>query len=146
VSPKPNEIVSRTIPHLSAILAHAASHTRTAFPFTFTAPFLSDAQIPSQSPTTEYWPSSVTSFLSHLVMFKLLTYANKPPVINAVAEVKCGWTNDRKDRLVCSICHSLWVVVGRDGMSQDAAKIPQRAIGVDFQLKRTHWLKSRRHH
>ena len=122
-APKPNDIVAKTAPRLTAILARAASHTRKAFPFTFTAPFPSSAHVSSQSLTAEYRPSSVTSFLSRLATFKLSTYANKPPAIDAVAAAKCGWTNDGKDRLVCSICHASWVVVGREGMGRDAGKI-----------------------
>ncbi|PSR79015.1 hypothetical protein PHLCEN_2v7202 [Hermanssonia centrifuga] len=75
------------------------------------------------SPESEYRPSSTTSFLSRLATFKLTTYANKPPAIDAVAAAKCGWINDGKDRLVCGICTISWVVGGTNGMNRDAASI-----------------------
>ncbi len=73
------------------------------------------------SGNVEYRPSSISSFLSRLSTFKLATYANKPPALDAVAASKCGWVNDGKDRLLCGICNASWVVAGKDGMSRDAA-------------------------
>jgi hypothetical protein len=68
--------------------------------------------------------------LSRLSTFKLATYANKPQQIDAVAASKCGWTNDGKDRLVCGICGSSWVVAGRDGMTRDAGTNLIRLVGL----------------
>jgi hypothetical protein len=72
--------------------------------------------------TLEYRPSSISSFLSRLSTFKLSTYSNKPAPIDAVAAAKCGWVNEGKDRLVCTICSVSWVLAGREGMSMDAGK------------------------
>jgi len=114
------ETLSKTTPHLTAILTRAATRTRKALPFKFpghpsssTTPLLSIA---------EYRPSSIPSFLARLATFKLATYSNKPPAIDAVAASKCGWINDGKDRLVCGICNVSWVVAGRDGLNRDAGK------------------------
>ncbi|KAF7330464.1 hypothetical protein MVEN_02485500 [Mycena venus] len=86
------------------------------------SPFASSATPPPPLPATaEYRPSSIPSFLTRLATFKLATYANKPPQLDAVAAAKCGWTNDGKDRLVCGLCSVSWVVAGREGMSRDAA-------------------------
>ncbi|KAJ7104250.1 C3HC zinc finger-like-domain-containing protein [Mycena belliarum] len=107
--------LSKSTPHLSAILARAATRTRNALPFvTANTP-------PPLPPTAEYRPSSIPSFLARLATFKLATYANKPPQIDAVAAAKCGWVNDGKDRLVCGLCAVSWVVGGRERMSRDAA-------------------------
>ncbi|KAJ7034949.1 zf-C3HC-domain-containing protein [Mycena alexandri] len=108
--------LSKSTPHLSAILARAATRTRKALPFAS-----SSAPLPLLPATAEYRPSSIPSFLARLATFKLATYANKPPQLDAVAAAKCGWTNDGKDRLVCGICAVSWVVAGREGMSRDAA-------------------------
>ncbi|KAF9468214.1 C3HC zinc finger-like-domain-containing protein [Collybia nuda] len=110
----------KNTPHLTAILNRAASRTRKAFPFSFTGSSINPA--PALPPTAEYRPSSIPSFLARLATFKLATYANKPPTLDAVAASKCGWTNDGKDRLVCGLCNNSWVVAGRDGMSRDAGK------------------------
>jgi hypothetical protein len=108
--------LSKSTPHLSAILARAATRTRKALPFTFNA-----APPTPLALTAEYRPSSIPSFLARLATFKLATYANKPSQLDAVAAAKCGWTNDGKDRLVCGLCSVSWVVAGREGMSRDAA-------------------------
>ncbi|KAJ7284892.1 zf-C3HC-domain-containing protein [Mycena rebaudengoi] len=110
------ESLSKSTPHLSAILARAATRTRKALPFggARTNP-------PPLPATAEYRPSSIPSFIARLETFKLVTYANKPPQIDAVAASKCGWINDGKDRLVCGLCGVSWVVAGRDGMNRDAA-------------------------
>ncbi|KAI0058669.1 zf-C3HC-domain-containing protein [Artomyces pyxidatus] len=102
-------------PHLAAILARTATKTRKAIPHKFRS------STPLSSSTSEYRPSSTPSFLSRLATFKLNTYSNKPPAIDAVAASKCGWINDGKDRLVCGICAVSWVLAGREGMSKDAA-------------------------
>ncbi|KAK7033034.1 C3HC zinc finger-like-domain-containing protein [Favolaschia claudopus] len=108
--------LSKNTPHLSAILARAASRTRKALPFASNT-----TPPPPLPPTAEYRPSSVPSFLARLATFKLATYANKPQQIDAVAAAKCGWTNDGKDRLVCGLCTVSWVLAGREGMTRDAA-------------------------
>jgi hypothetical protein len=72
--------------------------------------------------TLDYRPSSMPTFLSRLSTFKLSTYGNKPQVIDAVVASKCGWVNDGKDRLFCSICQSPWVVVGKEGLTASAGK------------------------
>lgn len=111
------EILSKTAPHLAAILSRSATRTRQALPWK-----LGHQPRPATAPssTTEYRPSSMQSFLLRLSTFKLSTYSNKPSSIDAVAAAKCGWVNDGKDRLVCGICDVSWVVAGREGMSRDA--------------------------
>jgi C3HC zinc finger-like len=121
-----NDTLSKKTPHLTAILARAASHTRKALPIKFSGRASSTA--PLQHSTLEYRPSSIPSFLSRLATFKLATYSNKPPAIDAVAASKCGWINDGKDRLVCGICNVSWVVAGREGMGREAGT--QRAFEV----------------
>ncbi|KAK0204663.1 zf-C3HC-domain-containing protein [Desarmillaria ectypa] len=115
-----NEVPQETYkdaPKLSAILARAATRTKKSFPFKFSEP-----RLPSTiSSKEEYRPSSISSFLTRLSTFKLATYSNKPPAIDAVAASKCGWVNDGKDRLVCGVCSSSWVVASKEGMSRDAA-------------------------
>ncbi|KAG6888831.1 hypothetical protein C0995_005706 [Termitomyces sp. Mi166 len=106
---------TKSTPHLSAILARAATRTRKALSTKF------GSSAPPLPPTADYRPSSLPAFLARLSTFKLSTYANKPSVIDAVAASKCGWTNDRKDRLVCGLCKASWVIAGRDGMSKDSA-------------------------
>ncbi len=104
-------------PHLAAILARTAAKTRKALPAKFRLP------TPLSSGATasyEYRPSSTQSLLERLATYKLNTYANKPPAIDALAAAKCGWVNDGKDRLVCGICRASWVLAGREGMNRDA--------------------------
>ncbi|ESK94472.1 hypothetical protein Moror_8130 [Moniliophthora roreri MCA 2997] len=105
--------LSKSTPHLTAILSRAASRTRNTFAHR-------DSPAPL-SPLADYRPSSIPSFLNRLSTFKLSTYANKPPQIDAVAAAKCGWINDGKDRLVCGICNVSWVLANKDGMTRDAA-------------------------
>ncbi|KAJ7903640.1 hypothetical protein B0H14DRAFT_3079749 [Mycena olivaceomarginata] len=52
--------LSKSTPHLSAILARAATRTRKALPFTFNAPPPTPLAL-----TAEYRPSSIPSFLAH---------------------------------------------------------------------------------
>ncbi|CCM04258.1 uncharacterized protein FIBRA_06425 [Fibroporia radiculosa] len=107
--------LAKTAPHLAAILTRTATRTRKNIPF---KAHQNTASTPS---ATEYRPSSTQSFLARLATFKLATYVNKPPSIDAVAAAKCGWVNDGKDRLVCGICNVAWVVAGREGLSREAA-------------------------
>lgn len=116
--------LSKSTPHLTAILTRAATRTRKALPFTF-----SSTPPPPLPATAEYRPSSIPSFLARLATFKLVTYANKPPQLDAVAASKCGWINDGKDRLVCGLCGVSWVVAGREGMSRDAGEDRQVGSG-----------------
>lgn len=109
---------TKSTPHLTAILNRAASKTKDTFTFRFSSQ--SQTPAPPLAPTAEYRPSSLPSFLSRLATYKLTTYANKPPSIDAVAASKCGWINDGKDRLVCGLCNASWVVAGREGMNRDA--------------------------
>lgn len=111
--------LTKPTPHLSAILSRASTRTKNLFTFRSDKQASSDSTFSSN---TEYRPSSVASFLSRLSSFKLATYANKPEQIDAVAASRCGWTNDGKDRLLCSICGASWVVVGREGMSREAGE------------------------
>ncbi|KAF5326765.1 hypothetical protein D9619_004476 [Psilocybe cf. subviscida] len=132
--------VTKSTPHLSAILARAATKTKNTFSFKFQP----QAPTPGQtlSATAEYRPSSLPSFLSRLATYKLSTYANKPQSIDAVAASKCGWVNDGKDRLVCRLCNASWVVAGREGMSRDAANSlieKQRASLVDSHKNGCPW-------
>lgn len=117
-SERSSQTFSKNTPHLTAILTRAATRTRKALPSKFSAP----SPVPALPPTAEYRPSSIPAFLSRLSTFKLATYANKPPAIDAVAASKCGWINDGKDRLVCGLCTSSWVVAGREGMNRDAGE------------------------
>jgi hypothetical protein len=107
--------ISKAAPHLAAILARSKSKGAT--------PFAHPSLPASASLASEYRPSSTQSFLSRLSTYKLATYANKPPQIDAVAAAKCGWINDGKDRLACGICDVSWVVAGRDGMTREAGKV-----------------------
>lgn len=104
-------------PHLAAILARTAAKTRKAIPtkFRMTTPLSSGSTV-----SYEYRPSSTQSLLERLATYKLNTYANKPPAIDALAAAKCGWVNDGKDRLVCGVCRVSWVLAGREGMNRDA--------------------------
>ncbi|PIL35705.1 hypothetical protein GSI_02435 [Ganoderma sinense ZZ0214-1] len=111
--------LSKTAPHLFAILSRTANRTRKALPFRFNQS--AKRSSPSTPSTSDYRPSSTSSFLTRLSTYKLTTYGNKPSAIDAVAAAKCGWVNDGKDRLVCGLCGVSWVVAGRDGMTRDAA-------------------------
>jgi len=106
--------VSKSAPHLAAILARSASQFKQVPPFNHPSK-------PPAYPASEYRPSSTDSFLSRLATYKITTYANKPPQVDAVAAARCGWINDGKDRLVCGICDVSWVLAGRQGMNKDAA-------------------------
>ncbi|KAJ3572549.1 hypothetical protein NP233_g3003 [Leucocoprinus birnbaumii] len=118
-SPSVTPGLTKPTPHLSAILARATTRTKSLL--SLNSSKNSHSSDLTLSSSAEYRPSSIASFLSRLSTFKLATYANKPPQIDAVAASKCGWTNDGKDRLVCGVCGASWVVAGRDGMSRDAA-------------------------
>ncbi|KAI0254991.1 C3HC zinc finger-like-domain-containing protein [Lactifluus subvellereus] len=128
-------------PHLAAILARTAAKTRKALPVKFRSP------TPLSSGSTasyEYRPSSTQSLLERLATYKLNTYANKPPAIDALAAAKCGWVNDGKDRLVCGICRASWVLAGREGMNRDAANVlveKQRIQLVDMHKDGCPWKK-----
>ncbi|RPD75284.1 zf-C3HC-domain-containing protein [Lentinus tigrinus ALCF2SS1-7] len=111
------EKLSKTAPHLAAILSRTASRTKKALPIRFG----SKPNHNSSPSMSDYRPSSTFSFLSRLSTYKLSTYGNKPAVIDTVAAAKCGWINDGKDRLVCGLCGVSWVVAGRDGMTREAA-------------------------
>ncbi|KAI0635796.1 zf-C3HC-domain-containing protein [Trametes polyzona] len=113
------ERLSKTAPHLAAILSRTATRTRKALPFRFGQS--TKSSLTASPSTSEYRPSSTASFLARLSTYKLSTYGNKPPAIDAVAAAKCGWINDGKDRLVCGICGVSWVVANRDGMTREAA-------------------------
>ncbi|KAH8995002.1 C3HC zinc finger-like-domain-containing protein [Lactarius akahatsu] len=129
-------------PHLAAILARAAAKTRKALPSKFRAP--ASVSPNSNTASYEYRPSSTQSLLERLATYKLNTYANKPPAIDAVAAAKCGWVNDGKDRLVCGICKASWVLAGREGMSRDAASVlveKQRVQLVDMHKNGCPWKK-----
>ncbi|KAF9223502.1 zf-C3HC-domain-containing protein [Gyrodon lividus] len=108
--------VSKSAPHLAAILARSAARSKQALSFKHSSASPSPAHSAS-----EYRPSSMQSFLSRLATYRFATYANKPSQINAVAAAKSGWINDGKDRLVCGICDISWVLAGREGMNKDAA-------------------------
>lgn len=107
--------ISTKAPHLAAILARRSSQNKQ------TVPFKHPSSPPAHS-SSEYRPSSAQSFLSRLATYKLSSYANKPPQIDAVAAAKCGWINDGKDRLVCGICGVSWVLATREGMTREAGK------------------------
>ncbi|KAI0705782.1 C3HC zinc finger-like-domain-containing protein [Cerioporus squamosus] len=111
------EKLSKTAPHLAAILSRTASRTRKALPIRLG----SKPPQTSASSLSDYRPSSTQSFLSRLSTYKLSTYGNKPAAIDAVAAAKCGWINEGKDRLVCGLCGVSWVVASRDGMTREAA-------------------------
>ncbi|SJL00028.1 uncharacterized protein ARMOST_03340 [Armillaria ostoyae] len=136
-----NEVPQETYknaPRLSAILTRAATRTKKSFPFKFSEPRL-PATISSKE---DYRPSSISSFLTRLSTFKLATYSNKPPAIDAVAASKCGWVNDGKDRLVCGVCSSSWVLASKEGMSRDAANAlidKQKAQLVDAHKSGCPW-------
>ncbi|KAG8213087.1 C3HC zinc finger-like-domain-containing protein [Butyriboletus roseoflavus] len=106
--------VSKSAPHLAAILARSTSRSKEAPP-------LNHLSTPPAHSASEYRPSSTDSFLSRLATYKITTYANKPPQIDAVTAARCGWINDGQDRLVCGMCDVSWVLAGREGMKKDAA-------------------------
>ncbi|KAI0084054.1 C3HC zinc finger-like-domain-containing protein [Irpex rosettiformis] len=132
--------LSKSAPHLVAILSRTATRARRANPFrssTTTTTVVKFGDIAS-----EYRPSSTSSFLQRLATYKLTTYANKPPAIDAVAAAKCGWVNDGKDRLVCGICNVSWVLAGKEGMNRDAANAlveKQRVQLVDMHKDGCPW-------
>ena len=108
--------IAKAAPHFAAVLSRSMSRGRKVIPFKSAL----SASPDSSSPGSDYRPSSTASFITRLATFKLTTYANKPPAIDAVAAAKCGWINDGKDRLVCGICASSWVVAGTSGLNKDA--------------------------
>lgn len=122
--------ILKSAPHLAAILKRTASRTANAIPFRLSRS--SDDQQPPlpADPNCEYRPSSISSFLTRLSTYTLATYSNKPSAIDAVAATKCGWINEGKDRLVCTICGSSWVVVGREGMNKDAGKLSSYSCSI----------------
>jgi len=120
--------LSKSTPHLTAILSRAASKTKKSFSFSFSSDSSSPA--PSLPATAEYRPSSLPSFLSRLATYKLSTYANKPASIDAVAASKCGWLNDGQDRLVCGLCKASWVIAGREGLNRDAGRVKSVRINI----------------
>ncbi|KAF8640291.1 hypothetical protein AX16_010186 [Volvariella volvacea WC 439] len=119
--------LSDKTPKLNAILSRTATRTKKALKL-----FKSPPPPPVLPPTAEYRPSSIPAFLSRLATFKLATYSNKPPAIDAVAAAKCGWVNDGKDRLVCGLCDVSWVLASREGMNKDAAAalVEKQRIGL----------------
>jgi hypothetical protein len=68
-----------------------------------------------------YRPSSTADFLARLSTYKLTTYKDKPPAVDAVAAARFGWRNEGKDRLVCDSCAASWVLGDISGLSKDAA-------------------------
>ncbi|KAL1745587.1 C3HC zinc finger-like-domain-containing protein [Schizophyllum fasciatum] len=96
------------------------------------------------APHAAYRPSSVAAFLERLATFKIATYSGKPKPLEASAAAAAGWINDGKDRLVCGICNASWVVVGREGLSRDAANVlveKQCASLVDAHKEGCPWRK-----
>ncbi|KAH9960906.1 C3HC zinc finger-like-domain-containing protein [Russula dissimulans] len=129
-------------PHLAAILARTAAKTRKALPAKFRAP--TPLSSSGSAASYEYRPSSTQNLLERLATYKLNTYANKPPAIDALAAAKCGWVNDGKDRLICGICRASWVLAGRDGMKPDGANAlveKQRMQLVDMHKDGCPWKK-----
>jgi hypothetical protein len=113
--------LSKSAPHLVALLSRSATHARKINPFK--PPVSSSAVIKSSNATSEYRPSSTASFLARLSTYKLTTYANKPSAIDAVAAAKCGWMNEGKDRLLCGICNISWILASKEGLNRDAGMI-----------------------
>jgi hypothetical protein len=113
-------------PHLSAILARTAAKTRKALPFKLPSFSASSSSIASSTSIKDFSPSSAQAFLERLGTFKPSTYTSKPESIDSAAAARCGWTNDGKDRLACSICSASWVVAGREGMNRDAGQFVPR--------------------
>ncbi|QRV75073.1 C3HC zinc finger-like protein [Ceratobasidium sp. AG-Ba] len=86
--------------------------------FTFAPP----ASVATPIPVPLYRPASAPDFLDRLSTFKLSTYRDKPPAIDAVAAARCGWRNQGgKDRLSCNVCGAAWIVGPTTGMTRDAA-------------------------
>ncbi|TDL21155.1 hypothetical protein BD410DRAFT_804562 [Rickenella mellea] len=137
------DVTLKSTPHLAAILSRKASRTHKSMPFKLNGKGQNPAtQSNSSISTSEYRPSSIQSFLSGLSSFKISTYTIKPSAIDAVAAAKCGWSNDGKDHLVCAMCNSSWVVVGREGMSRDAANSlleKQKASMIDMHKDGCPW-------
>ncbi|KAI6034814.1 zf-C3HC-domain-containing protein [Pisolithus marmoratus] len=134
--------LSKSAPHLAAILARTASRTSQSSPPIQKTVTFKHPSAPPLNAASDYRPSSTQSFLSRLATYKLSTYANKPPQIDAVAAAKCGWINDGKDRLVCGICDMSWVIAGRDGMTKEAANAlveKQRASLVEMHKEGCPW-------
>ncbi|KAI6155701.1 C3HC zinc finger-like-domain-containing protein, partial [Pisolithus tinctorius] len=134
--------LSTSAPHLAAILARTASRSSQSSPSNQKTITFNHSSAPPVHATSEYRPSSTQSFLSRLATYKLSTYANKPPQIDAVAAAKRGWVNDGKDRLVCGICDVSWVLAGRDGMTKEAANAlieKQRVSLVDMHKDGCPW-------
>ena len=110
--------LSKNAPHLVALLSRTATRARKVNPFKSPPP--PATIVKSGDVASGYRPSSTSSFLQRLATYKLTTYANKPPAIDAVAAAKCGWVNDGRDRLVCGICNVSWVVASTAGLNRDA--------------------------
>ncbi|KAH7884647.1 C3HC zinc finger-like-domain-containing protein [Phlebopus sp. FC_14] len=126
--------VSRRAPRLAAILSRSATRSKES-------PFKHLSAPPAHA-ASEYRPSSTQSFLARLASYKITTYANKPPQIDAVAAARCGWINEGKDRLICGICDVSWVVAGREGMTKEAANTlveKQRVSLVDMHKDGCPW-------
>ncbi|KAG8740734.1 hypothetical protein FRC10_003939 [Ceratobasidium sp. 414] len=86
--------------------------------FTFAPPPL----VATPIPVPLYRPASAPDFLDRLSTFKLSTYRDKPPAIDAVAAARCGWRNEGgKDRLACNVCGAAWIVGPTTGMTREAA-------------------------
>ncbi|EIW84066.1 zf-C3HC-domain-containing protein [Coniophora puteana RWD-64-598 SS2] len=143
--------ISKSAPHLSAILSRAASRaglrtfpapsaTSSVSAASFRSPSAANAISSGRGPssvfapaiTAEYRPSSLDSLLARLATFKLATYPSKPTQIDAAAAARAGWVNAGKDRLVCGLCGAAWVVAPRTGMSRDAgnALVERQRIGL----------------
>ncbi|KAL5526441.1 hypothetical protein ACEPAF_8164 [Sanghuangporus sanghuang] len=124
-SAKPGDLsfLSKTAPHLSAIVSRAAvNKEREAEREKLTRSAVTSANAQALQPApVEYRPSSTASFLSRLATFKLSTYSSKPSTIDAVVAAKAGWINEGKERLLCGVCKAAWVLASRDGLSKDAA-------------------------
>lgn len=122
IKPSSNDIVKEKAPRLAAILERTSRKARKIIPFR--PPQIASISVASSSAAavSEYRPSSLSSFLSRLSTYQLTTYSNKPSSIDAVAASKHGWTNEGKDRLVCGVCKSSWVLASRDGMSREAGE------------------------
>ncbi|KAF9648759.1 zf-C3HC-domain-containing protein [Thelephora ganbajun] len=117
-APSRLESLTKSAPHLAAILSRGTLKSRTPNPASRATATPLSVTPPS---TSEYRPSSTASFLSRLSTYRLATYANKPSQIDAVAAAKCGWVNDGRDRLVCGVCKNSWVVASTQGMKIEAA-------------------------
>ncbi|KAH9945349.1 zf-C3HC-domain-containing protein [Epithele typhae] len=112
--------LSKTAPHLAAILSRKASRAAKGFPFKLNHA----SKFPGgSSPIVDYSPSSSPQFFARLATFKPTTYSNKPAAIDAVAAARCGWVNSDKDRLLCKICGVSWIVADSKGMTRDAANV-----------------------